>query len=197
MMPLFIACFSLMILHPAKAPTEQSPARILITYFSQTGNTEKLAQAISDGAKTVAGVEVTIQKMADVKDDTLPGFDGIVVGTPVHYANLSTESRRFLDRLGAALVKTKVVRDGRTAGVFCTGGEFSLGKDVARLSLMSSLFEMKFIIIGGVTAAGYGTLGPEATTGPADPGVSDKEIEEGRHFGERFARLTRRLRSSQ
>ncbi len=197
MMPMLIAFFSLLILQPVEALTEQSPVRILITYFSQTGNTEKLAQAINDGAKGVAGVEVTIHKMADVKDDTLPDFDGIVVGTPVHYANLSTESRRFLDRLGAALAKTKVARDGRTAGVFCTGGEFSLGKDVARLSLMSSLFEMKYVVIGGVTAAGYGTLGPEATTGPADPGLSDKEIEEGRRFGERFARLTHRFRSSQ
>jgi len=43
---------------------------------------------------------------------------------------------------------------------------------------------------------GFGTLGPEATTGPADPGVRDKEMEEVRRFGERFARLTRQIRSS-
>jgi hypothetical protein len=43
---------------------------------------------------------------------------------------------------------------------------------------------------------GFGTMGPEATTGPADPGVSDKEQEEARSFGERFAKLTRQLRSA-
>jgi NAD(P)H dehydrogenase (quinone) len=196
MKPILIAFISLMIPQPAMVLAEQSPVRILITYFSQTGNTEKLAQAIGDGAKSAAGVEVSLRKMADVKDDILPSFDGIVVGTPVHFANLSTESRRFIDRLGAALAKTKAAGSSRTAGVFCTGGEVSLRKDIARLSLMSSLFEMRFIIIGGVTTEGYGTLGPEAATGPADPGLSDKELEEGRRFGERFARLTRQLLAS-
>jgi hypothetical protein len=42
---------------------------------------EKLAKAVAEGAGTVAGV---------------------IVGTPVHGANLSTETRRFLDRLGGS-----------------------------------------------------------------------------------------------
>lgn len=37
---------------------------------------------------------------------------------------------------------------------------------------------------------------PEATTGATDPGVSDKEKEEARRFGERFARFTRQIRAS-
>ena len=55
---------------------------------------------------------------------------------------------------------------------------------------------MRFTVIGGVDAEGFGTLGPEATTGAADPGVSDKEQEEAHRFGERFARLTRQIRSA-
>jgi NAD(P)H dehydrogenase (quinone) len=193
---ILLACIAVLTLQPAAAPVQQNPVRILVAYHSETGNTEKLARAIGDGAKSVGGVEITIQKIADVKDDGISSFDGIVVGTPVHWANLSTESRRFLDRLGTALAKTKVWGDGRTAGVFCTGGSIASGKEMARLSLISSLLEMRFIVIGGVDADGFGTLGPQATTGPADPGMSDKELEEGRRFGERFARMTRQLRSS-
>jgi NAD(P)H dehydrogenase (quinone) len=196
MRPTLLACIVLVMLQPSTAPAQQTPVRILITYHSETGNTEKLAQSIRDGAKSVPGAEITLQKMADVKDDTISNFDGIVIGTPVHWANLSTESRRFIDRLGTALAKTKVWGDGRAAGVFCTGGNVSSGKEMARLSLISSLLEMRFVVIGGVDDDGFGTLGPQATTGPADPGVSGKEMEEGRRFGERFARLTRQMRAS-
>lgn len=62
--------------------------------------------------------------------------------------------------------------------------------------MISSLLAMRLFIIGGVDAESFGTLGPQATTGTADPGVSDKELEEARHFGERFARLTRQDRLS-
>lgn len=179
------------------AAQERPPVRILVTYYSQTGNTEKLAQAIGEGAKTVQGVEVTVQKMADVKDQGLATFDGVIVGTPVHWANLSTESRRFLDRLGGGLAATKVWGEGRTAGVFCTGGAVSSGKEMARLSMISSLMEMRFVVVGGVDAEGFGTLGPQATTGPADPGMSDKELDEGRAFGTRFARVTRQFRAGE
>jgi NAD(P)H dehydrogenase (quinone) len=193
---LVIVCAAALALVQCSASAQQpSPIRILVTYHSQTGNTEKLAQAIGAGAKTVQGVEVTLQKMADVKDAAIATFDGVVVGTPVHWASVSTESRRFLDRLGAGLAGTKVWGEGRTAGVFCTGGGVSSGKEMARLAMISSLMEMRFIVIGGIDADGFGTLGPQATTGSADPGVSDKELDEGRVFGERFARFTQQFRA--
>ncbi len=169
-----------------------SQARILIAYDTQTGNTEKFAQSIAKGA-TMPGVEITLKKMADVKDDTIPGFDGVIVGTPVHWSNMSVHSKEFLDRLGAGLWKAKTNGDGRTAGVFCTGGGVAMGKDEARLSIIAALLVMRFTIIGGVDDSGFGTIGPEATTGPADPGLSEKELEEARQFGERFARITKQF----
>ena len=69
-----------------------------------------------------------------------------------------------------------------------------MGKDVARLSILSAFLTMRFSVIGGVDAAGFGTLGPEATTGETDPGIGEKEGEEAWRFGERFARFTRQLR---
>lgn len=71
-----------------------------------------------------------------------------------------------------------------------------MGKDTTRLSIISALMTMRFTIIGGVDDSGFGTLGPEATTGPADPGISEKELEEGRSFGERFAKMTKQIRSA-
>jgi NAD(P)H dehydrogenase (quinone) len=178
------------------ALAQQPPVRILISYYSETGNTEKVAQAIGKGAASVPGVEVTLRKTGEVKDDEIPGYDGIVVGTPIHWSNLSADVKRFLDRVGNSLWKAKANGDGRTAGAFCTGGGVSMGKDVARLSILSAFLTMRFTVIGGVDEQGFGTLGPQATTGPSDPGVSAKEQEEARQFGERFARMTRQIRSA-
>jgi len=168
--------------------------RILIAYHSESGNTEKMAQSIRKGAASVDGVEATLLKTADVKDDDIVRYDGILVGTPVQWANLTAETKRFLDRVGAALWKVKATGDGRTAGAFCTGGGVAMGKDVARLSILSAFLTMRFMVIGGVDADGFGTLGAEATTGSADPGLSPKELDEAQKFGERFARMTVKIR---
>jgi NAD(P)H dehydrogenase (quinone) len=175
---------------------QQPAARILVSYYSETGNTEKLAQAVAKGAASVPGIDVTLRKTTEVKDEDILRFDGIVLGTPVHWSNLSVEAKRFLDRVGNALWKSKSNGDGRTAGAFCTGGGVSMGKDLARLSILSAFLTMRFMIIGGVDDQGFGTIGPEATTGPSDPGVSDKEQTEAKQFGERFARMTVRIHSA-
>jgi NAD(P)H dehydrogenase (quinone) len=186
----------LAVLAVSPVPGQQGPVRILVAYHSITGNTEKLAQAIRDGGKSVSGVEFTVQKIADIKDEAILQCNGIVIGSPVHWANISAETRQFLDRLANVLAKGKVWGEGRTAGVFCTAGNVSSGKDTARLSIISALLAMRFVVIGGVDAEGYGILGPQATTAAGDPGISNAELEEAHRFGDRFARLTRQLRGA-
>lgn len=180
----------------AAVASAQPPTRILVAYHSQTGNTAKLAEAVRGGAAGVENVTVTLRKADDVKDEDILQADGIVVGTPVHWSNLSAESKRLLDHIGAVLSKDKSLGDGRTAGAFCTGGGVAMGKDLARISILSAFLTMRFIVIGGVDGYGFGTLGPQATTGPDDPGISDKETAEARDFGRRFALFTRRFRAA-
>ncbi len=178
----------------ATAWAQQSPVRILISYHSDTGNTEKVAQSVRKGAASVSGVAVTLKKAAEVKDDEIIQYDGIVFGAPVQWANVAADGKRFLDRVAAAFWAAKMTGDGRTAGVFCTGGAVASGKDLARLSMIAEFLAMRFAIIGGVDADGFGTLGPQATTGPGSAGVNEAAQEEARMFGERFARATRQYR---
>lgn len=182
-----LACVTL----PALA--QQKPAAVLIAYHSESGNTEKFAQAVSAGASSVADVRVVLRKAGDVTDEDILQADGVIVGTPVHWANISAEAKRFLDHVGAAFSKAKTNGEGRTAAAFCTGGSVANGKDLARLSILAGFLALRFVVLGGVDAYGFGTLGAQATTGPADPGLSDKELEEARLFGVRFATLTRQI----
>ncbi|MDE3165986.1 MAG: flavodoxin family protein [Acidobacteriota bacterium] len=187
---------SLLLLLAAVAWAQPSATRILVAYHSQTGNTAKLAEAVRAGAAGVEGATVTLRKAGDVTDEDIRQADGIIVGTPVHWSNLSAETKRLLDHIGSVLSKDKAIGDGRTAGAFCTGGGIAMGKDLARVSILAAFLTMRFVVIGGVDAYGFGTLGPQATTGAEDPGISDKEAAEARDFGRRFAEMTRRFRAA-
>src|SRR5450432_1147010 len=89
----------------AAGAAETARVRILIAYHSRTGNTEKMAAAIREGAASVAGVEVVLRKVAEATSDDIVKADGIVLGTPVEWGNLSAEAKRFIDRVGEALGK--------------------------------------------------------------------------------------------
>jgi len=54
----------------------------LLVYWSQTGNTEKVALAIRDGL-CAAGVNVEVKKPAEAKDADLFDLDLVGVGSPV------------------------------------------------------------------------------------------------------------------
>jgi NAD(P)H dehydrogenase (quinone) len=173
------------------------PVRILIVYHSETGNTETMAAAVREGAASVAGAAVVLRKVADVSDDDIRAADGIVLGTPVQWANLSAAAKRFLDRVADVLGKAgKTYGEGRTAGVFCTAGSPSNGQEMARLGAIAAFLAMRFVIVGGVNSAEFGTLGPQAVTGGAPPGVGTAERADARRFGERFTRITLRLRAA-
>jgi NAD(P)H dehydrogenase (quinone) len=178
----------------AAAWAQQPPVRVLVSYHSESGQTAKLAEAVRKGAAAVSGVSVTLKKAADVTDAEVTAYDGIAFGAPVHWQTASADGKRFLDRVAAAYQKAKLNGDGRAAGVFCTAGAVSSGKDLARLSMIAEFLAMRFTIVGGVDAEGFGTLGPHATTGPGAPGVNEAALEEARALGERVARTARQLR---
>jgi NAD(P)H dehydrogenase (quinone) len=184
----------LLALLAAAAWAQQPPVRVLVSYHSETGNTAKLAEAIRKGAASVTGISVTLKKAAEVKDEEVVTYDGIVFGAPVHWQSIPPDAKRFLDRVANAYMKVDTRADGRTAGVFCTAGAEASGKDLARLSMIAEFLAMRFTIVGGSDAEGFGTLGPQATTAGKPPGVNAAALEEARRFGERFARLTRQYR---
>jgi NAD(P)H dehydrogenase (quinone) len=174
-----------------------TPVRILVAYHSETGNTEKMAASVREGAAGVEGVVVTLRKVADVTEEEIRTADGILLGTPVQWGNLSVGAKRFLDRVGEVLGKAgKTLGEGRTAGVFCTAGSPSNGQEMARLGAIAAFLAMRFVIVGGVNDEEFGTLGPQSVTGGSPPGVSVRDRADARRFGERFARVTLRLRSA-
>jgi flavodoxin len=71
--------------------------KILVSYLSQTGNTEKVAGAIYEEASKAHEIET--KKLEEVNPENVSGYDFLFIGSPIHAGNLSGAVKDFLSRL--------------------------------------------------------------------------------------------------
>jgi NAD(P)H dehydrogenase (quinone) len=178
-----------------EAGGDEARELVLVVYDSRSGNTEALARAVGEGAETVEGTEVLVKRTGDVRDEDILRCSGMILGSPVHWGSLSPEAKAFVERVGGVLSEAKELGPRstprlRAAGAFATGGAVSSGKELARLAMLTAFLNLRFVVVGGEERDGFGTLGAQATTGEADPGLSESELDEARRFGARVASVT-------
>ena len=56
-------------------------SKVAVVYWSGTGNTEQMANAVMEGAAS-AGAEAELIRAADFSQDLAAAFDGIAFGCP-------------------------------------------------------------------------------------------------------------------
>jgi len=112
--------------------------RVLILYYSRTGNTEKMAKAIAEGAKTVQSVEVELNYY--VTPERLSDFDAIVVGTPTYHHDMPLSVKNLLEEAAVKGVNLK----GRIGAAF---GSYGWSGEAPRLVLeiLKNKFEMQVV----------------------------------------------------
>jgi flavodoxin len=74
--------------------------KVLVAYFTQTGNTEKIAKAIWEEASQAN--EADLKKLEEVSAEDVSGYDFIFIGSPLHSANLAAPVKEFLPNIQAA-----------------------------------------------------------------------------------------------
>jgi flavorubredoxin len=79
--------------------------KILVLYYSRTGNTEKMAQAVAEGAKTVSGVDVELNY--HVEPESLRGFGAIVIGTPTYHHEMPLDMKMLFEEAAVKGVDLK------------------------------------------------------------------------------------------
>jgi NAD(P)H dehydrogenase (quinone) len=181
-----LAASGLLASRSSQAQVPSSQARVLIAYHSVSGNTEKMAQGVSDGATSVAGTTVDLKRVSDVAMEDLLSADAVIVGSPVYFGNVSGDVKTFLDNW---LLKFGVFRDAKmrnkVAAAFVTGAAISNGKETAMQAIHAALLINQMVIVSAGGA--FGAYGASATTGPDSPGIDDKELETARALGKRVA----------
>jgi len=73
-------------------------ARILVVYHSQTGNTERMAMAVAEGAAAIEGADVILKRAGDASLQDLLDCQGLAIGTPENFGYMSGMVKDFFDR---------------------------------------------------------------------------------------------------
>ena len=113
-----------LIAHP-KFSESFMTGKALIIYYSQTGNTEKVARAIGEGCEK-GGLKPDIKQIFDASDMELYDCDFLCVGTPVRHGFLPMPVTKFMSRRGTEYRNRDEVRlnsqkiPGKNALVFVT-----------------------------------------------------------------------------
>jgi multimeric flavodoxin WrbA len=73
---------------------------LLIVYHSQTGNTQRMANAVLSGAndKDIRGINVRMLRAADANPSDLMWANGLILGTPENFGYMSGALKDFFDR---------------------------------------------------------------------------------------------------
>lgn len=77
--------------------------KLLVLYDSQTGNTEKMAKAVVEGAKSVPSVEVVLKY--HVRPQELEEASGILFGSPTYHHDMTLPIKQILEEAAKADVK--------------------------------------------------------------------------------------------
>lgn len=155
--------------------------RVLVVYDSRTRNTERMAHAVADGAKTVKGARVVVMKVDDAKLSDLVDSDAIMIGSPTYYGNMSGKMKSFIDKSYG--IHGKLV--GKIGGAFTSSDDTASGAETTLLSILKAMLIHGMIIQGRHDTKCYG---PTAVQSP-----NEKEIESCKELGERVAKLATAL----
>ena len=141
-------------------------SKILIVYYSSYGHVETLAQAIAEGARSVAGAEVTLKRVPELVPDEvakssgmkvaqsapiadpseLGDYDAIIFGTPTRFGNMAAQMRNFLDQTGGLWMKGALV--GKIGSVFASTATQHGGQETTITSFHTTLLHHGMVIVG-------------------------------------------------
>ena len=128
-------------------------AKLLVVYYSRTGNTEKLARELANGAKAT-GIEVTVKKVEDTDPAEVLEYDGIAMGSPVYYGSMSAECKKFIDES----VKFHGKFKGKVGGAFSTSANIAGGNETTILDILKAWLIHGMIVMGDHQGDHYGSV---------------------------------------
>ena len=155
-------------------------ARILIVYYSRTGNTKAMAEAVAEGARQ-DGAEVVIKPVQECKAEELLDADGIIIGSPTYYGLMSAEIKQLLDDS----VKFHGQLAGKVGAAFASSANVGGGNETTILAILQALLIHGMVVQGDSKGDHYG---PVAIGSPDDRATSQC-----RTLGAKANSLARRL----
>jgi NAD(P)H dehydrogenase (quinone) len=203
---------------------------ILIAYYSLYGHTLQLAKAARQGASSVAGTEAVLRRVAEFPEiekdiennkyakkvwdqqkdipvctlDDLRQADGLLLGTPTRYGNMTAQMKRFIDSTPSLWLEGTL--EGKPVGLFTSTATTHGGQETTLLTMMAPLLHLGMLIVGvpystpgmlhteGRGGTPYGASTVAGSKGELEPAPEDLAIAEA--LGRRVAEITAKLKRS-
>ncbi|OGS40838.1 MAG: flavodoxin [Euryarchaeota archaeon RBG_13_31_8] len=159
--------------------------KILVLYYSKSGNTKKLANEIVKGVKEIKSVKCIIKSTTDVSKNDFLTADAIIAGSPVYFGTMAAELKQVFDRY----VGLRRKMGDKVGAAFSTSGDESGGKETTILSIIQAMLIYGMIIVGDpLDASGH--------FGVSCVGAPNKETsEDAKKLGKRVALLVKKLKN--
>jgi NAD(P)H dehydrogenase (quinone) len=128
-------------------------AKVLVCYYSRTGNTEEMAEKIAEVMKG-EGLDVDLAKVEDTKVDELLNYDCLIFGSPTYYGSMAWPMKKLLDES----VKFHGRMKGKIGGAFSSSANVGGGNETTILSILKALIIHGMIVQGEPSGDHYGPV---------------------------------------
>ncbi len=128
-------------------------AKALVVYYSQSGNTQKMAQLIGE-AIGKEGVEAAVKDVKDVSADELLQYEAIVVGSPTYYGSMAAQIKKLFDES----VKFHTKLEGKIGAAFASSANIAGGNETTILDILNAMLIHGMIIQGDPRGDHYGPV---------------------------------------
>ncbi len=157
--------------------------QVLVVYFSRSGNTKRLAEAIAKGVEEEKGVTCLLKSVSEVTREDFLSSAGIIAGSPVYFGTMAAELKQLFDKF----VSIRRKMGDKVGAAFATSGDATGGKETTMMSIIQALLIYGMIVVGDpLDATGhYGV----ACAGAPDEGT----LENGRKLGRRVAVIAKKI----
>lgn len=157
-------------------------AKVLILYYSYTGNTKKMANFIEAGVKK-EGVDVEVKDVEKASIEDMLAADGIIIGSPTYYGTMAAPVKELLDKSVAIHGKL----EGKVGAAFSSSANIGGGNETTITDILNALLIHGMVIQGDPSGGHYGVV---------SIGTPDSRVErECQRMGKRVAKLVKKLYS--
>ncbi|MFH1093042.1 MAG: flavodoxin domain-containing protein [Candidatus Omnitrophota bacterium] len=155
-------------------------ARALVSYYSRSGNTKKMAEDIA-ASLVSEGINVDTINIEQVSVDTLVSYDIFVFGSPTYYGTMAYQVKKLLDES----VKLHGKLDGKLGAAFSSAANIGGGNETTILDIINTFLIHGMIIQGDPKGDHYG---------PVAIGAPDERTRINcKRLGKRIAALAKKL----
>jgi len=156
--------------------------QVLVLYYSRSGNTRKLAEAIADGVMST-GVKAVLKSTGEVSKEDFADSAGVIAGSPVYFGVMAAELKRIFDDF----VGLRRQMENKVGAAFASGNHHTGGKETTIFSILQCMMIYGMIIVGDPMEAS-GHYGVACCKEPDRTARDD-----GFKLGKRVAELCRKL----